>query len=76
MTIETKYSLDDQVYFMRNNKAEFGTLIGISTRTGKHRRDSKMNEGVFYYITCNGYDQEEMPEKSLFKTKEELIETI
>lgn len=76
MTIETKHSFNDLVYFMRDNKAAFGNIIGISTRSGEYERGNKMNEGIFYYIKCDGYDQMEMPEKSLYLSREDLIKSI
>ena len=75
MTIETKYNIGDEIIFIRDNKIETGTIIGIRTTTGKQERDKQMNEEATYYIKASGFDTI-VKEPYIFPDKESLIKSL
>lgn len=76
MTIQTLYDEGEVVFFMNNNKITTGTVIGIISRKGYIERNYAMSNGVFYYLKCDQYDLQDINESSLFKTKEELLNSL
>lgn len=73
MRIDTRFGLNDEVWYMSHNKAEKGTVTAINTL-------SSINKGVCrtevqYHISCTGvgggyiYDE-------CFATKDDLLKSL
>ena len=75
MTIETKFNVGDKVFFMKHNSVDFGTIIGIdiTVKKGNIFSSNPINLDETVYIIseiCR------IREHNLFRTKEELINTL
>jgi hypothetical protein len=76
MIIETKYSIDEEVYLIYNNKIILGKITGIQI-IKSNNLCSWSNNLLKYCINGLPIKQEmEMYESGLFKTKEELIASL
>ena len=76
--METKFEIGDEVYFMDYKTPQKDTITGIAIFWGVDRNVRKVSvpEGqhqVIYY-TKNKYS--ELEEKELFKTKDELVNSL
>jgi len=71
MTIETKYSKGDKVFLIDNNKIKHATVVEIYICCKKNREPQ-----VEYRCEIEYENSWSRPEDSLFKTREELIETL
>lgn len=76
MTVQTIHNEGDTVFFLDNNQITTGIVIGIITRTGYIERNYAMSNGTFYYLKCSQYDRQDINESLLFKTKEELLNSL
>lgn len=73
MTIETKYNIGDEVWFMHDNKAKRGTIIKIDVSLERDMNSQNVGKSVQYsifnfhapYIGTH-----------LFHTKEELLNSL
>ena len=71
MTIETKFNVGDEVWFMENNKPNKGSVVKIDidrARTGDWY--------IEHYKVKHGNDQICHIGQSLFPTKEELLKSL
>lgn len=70
MTIKTKFSIDDKVYFIYNNKVYFAPIRAINIQV-TYTYSIKIKYTISYdsLTTC-------INEDSIFKTKEELIKSL
>lgn len=73
MTIETKYNIYDEVWSMHSDKPTKSTIVGIYIC--KTSSKCQLTEQITYYldITSNSVQKHE---EHLFKTKEELIQSL
>ena len=76
MTVETKFEIGDTLFFLQNNTVVNGVVIGFVSRRGRYVRDAFYNVGTFYALQCNGFDLQDKPEWILFKTKQELLDSL
>lgn len=76
MTIETKFEIGDTLFLLQNNSIINGVVIGFVSRSGRYARDDFYNVGTFYALQCNGFDLQDKPERILFKTKQELLDSL
>jgi hypothetical protein len=76
MTIETKYSIGDEVWLMWYNKPIQTRIIEIRTTTKEVSKFyiKTFKETIIEYIIGEGYTL--MSENKLFSTKEELIKSL
>ena len=70
MTIETKYNIGDEVWFILGNKARQGKILGITFE--------KMGHSIigYYYNVQVGVSHGSFNEPDLFPTKEELLKSL
>lgn len=75
MTITTKYSLDERVWLMYQDKPVEGFICGLFIVERIH--PSSLVTQMFYHIsTPHSSTPIERREISLFKTKEELLKSL
>ena len=78
MSIETKFNVNDGVYFMLNNKIAYGVIIGILITIG----DDKYKEKYTYQFPrynihiVNQQTYSAYPESSLFLNREDLLKSL
>lgn len=75
MEIKTKFSIDDIVWFMHDNAVYFGRVKEMHIRTFRGC-DSYVTEQTLYTVAGHGRDYSSMFETSLFKSKQELLESL
>lgn len=70
MTIETKYNIGDEVWFILGNKARQGKILGITF--------NKLGNSLicYYYNVSVGVSHGSFNESDLFPTKEELLKSL
>lgn len=71
MTIETKYNIGDEVWFMNNNKPARGTVIKIDidiARSGDWYIEH-------YKVEADGYQHIKVGQ-NLYPTKEEMLKSL
>ena len=68
MTIETKFNIGDEVWFIYKDRCQHSKVESI--RVYKHNSISKIE--INYHL--NGIDW--LPEERLFSTKEELLKSL
>ena len=71
MTIETKYNIGDEVWFMENNRATTGIVVKLDVdiaRTGDWYIEH-------YKVEANGFQFCKVGQ-NLFPTKEELLKSL
>ena len=76
MTIETKYSLGDEVWYMENNEAKKSRVEYIYTNTHtsiQHGVPPTTNISASYHLTGRNVI---ISEDDLFSTKEELLKSL
>ena len=66
MTIETKYNIGDEVWFMFNHKPTQGKILGLTVYSPTY----------YFYIVSILYTSGTIYEESLFPTKEELLKSL
>lgn len=72
MVIRTRYSIGDEVWFMRQNKAKCARVTKIEY-SGNGKWHSLVYELEGY---DTGLNPEKFPENTLFSSKQELIESL
>jgi hypothetical protein len=82
MTIETKYNIGDEVWFMEDNHSQSGTVTGLRFSYGKGEVFGKAlshEEKVQVNYVLRGdfiHSGDILEEKFLFTTKEELLKSL
>ena len=66
MKVKTKYNINDTVWFMSDNKIQCGMISGVGISVGQ--------TVTIMYSMYSGYDR--ILEEKLFKTKQELLNTL
>lgn len=69
MTIETKFNVGDEVYFMKDNRVKRGKVQSIILPTIE---SSAMPQIKYTLLSETTYEYEHL----LFKTKEELLQSL
>lgn len=72
MIIETKYNINDTVFFIKENEILMGSIMALSVSVNE-------NIHVRYSVKCISPNYSEVTELKgdmLFKTKEELIASL
>ena len=72
MTIETKYNIGDEVWFMNKNKA----CSDIITAVHIYRTETLLNTTYGFGNTIQTQIVSTMKESDLFPTKEELLKSL
>lgn len=80
MILESKFDIDDTIYFMKNNKLEKAKIQAIQIFTGKatvncNQRYKFVNKVFVKYFISNSLDNF-LVEQSVFDTKEEAIKQL
>lgn len=70
MTIETKYNIGDEVWFILGGKARQGIILGIMFNKVGHSLIS------YHYNVQIGISHGSFNEQDLFPTKEELLKSL
>lgn len=70
MTIKTKFSIDDKVYFIFNNKVYYAPIRSINIQI-THTYSIKIK-----YTVSNNALTVSLCEDSVFKTKEDLLKSL
>lgn len=78
MEFKTKYSINDVLYFMYDNKIVRDVVCGIRLEC---LRDDEVNNAIGVAYSLDGFeyrdkDYEWLDESELFATKEELIKSL
>jgi hypothetical protein len=80
MTIETKYNIGDEVWFMADNKAHRGIIFGFRfiKQCGyiKGGQPEVVSESLDYIVSIALGHTTHMEEFELFPTKEELLKSL
>lgn len=76
MTIETKYNVGDEVWFLKDNKATTMRIwdIDIRVRTAYDGEKTYGSYTRIFYYDFGCYN--EIEENKLFPTKEELLKSL
>lgn len=76
MTIETKYNIGDEVWFMTNNKPTTMRVWDITIEI-KTKFDGQYVYGDYYRIYYHDYgNKNTVKENNLYPTKEELLKSL
>lgn len=76
MIIETKYNIEDEVWFIYHNLVLNGKITGFKIIKSNNMCDWR-NDYLIYSVNGLPIQQQiELEEKRLFKTKEELIASL
>lgn len=70
MTVETKYNIGDEVWFILGNKARQGKILGITFTKVEYTLIS------YYYNIQVGPSHGFFIESDLYPTKEELLKSL
>lgn len=70
MTIETKYNIGDEVWYIIGEKAKQGKVLGITITETSEKITG------YYYVVSNGPSHCSFIEQSLYPTKEELLNSL
>ena len=73
MTIETKYNIGDEVWFMHDNKVKSGTIIKMCVVVERDINSQYVSKSVQYGFYNFNYTY---IENRLFPTKEELLKSL
>lgn len=80
MTIETKYNIGDEVWFMSNNKAHRGIIFGFrfTKQCGYiwEGQPKVVSEALDYIVCIAQGHTTNMMDIELFPTKEELLKSL
>ena len=74
MKIETRFNVDDNVYFMHENRVATGQIAVVQVYAHKPYND-KVVTGTKYYLKNSGKSDGYM-EDALFASKEELLNSL
>lgn len=75
MTINTKFNINDEVWFMYHNKVTKGNVTGIWIQKSSNLC-SWWGDKVKYCVQINLKQENEVEENNLFITKEELLKSL
>ena len=74
MKIETRFNVDDNVYFMHENRVATAQVATVQVYTHKPHGD-RVVTGIKYYLKHLGKSDGYM-EDALFASKEELLKSL
>lgn len=74
MKIETRFNVDDEVYFMHKNKVASAKVAAFQVYAHKPYND-KVVTGAIYYLKNSG-KSDGYTEEELFTSKEELLNSL
>ena len=74
MKLETKFDINDKVYFVRENKINKGTVYGIEIDTSKTNKKKIVTD--LSYRVWNGASMTMLSESKIFATIEELTASL
>lgn len=69
MTVETKFSIGDTVFFMWNNEVSSGTISALLVNKSSH-------ELTTTYVIPYRFNTVNLPEDKIFPSKEELLQNL
>lgn len=80
MTIETRFSIGDTVFYMQDNRVQKGIISTVSVRaSGNYRRDGEIAEKIVSYGLYDGNNASDIANYGghrLFSSKEELLASL
>lgn len=79
MKIEMKYDVGNEVWFIHEGKAYFGTIKQIFFEGAIHERGLKtleLNYEVWHYKNIKGKSWAHFQESELFASKSELLDSL
>jgi len=76
MTIETKFNLNDVVFFFERNQIVRATISAIETFNVGTNQDYIKYSAKDYYNEQTWLDHNNLPEKRLYSSKEELLQSL
>lgn len=78
MKIETKFDINEKVYFLKDSKIVTDIVVGILFNIGKRYNGKDGFLNLYYTIPtyCLQNQIFELTEDKVFKTKEELINSL
>lgn len=74
MKLETKFNVNDKVYFVRENKINKGTVYGIEIDVGKTNKKKIVTD--LSYRVWNGTSMTMLSESKIFATLDELTASL
>lgn len=74
MKIETRFNVDDNVYFMHDNRVATGQVAVIQVFASNPYKDKVVTDTI-YYLKNSGKNDGYM-EDALFASKEELLNSL
>lgn len=75
MKIETKLNIDDECYFIENNRINEGTIRKIEITIEQYNYYN-YGECLIYYSIAKGNGTRRLNESEIFKTVEEALEYL
>lgn len=75
MKIDTKYSIPNKVYFLKDDAVHQGVIIGVNVSVLSDEYGD-ISEYMYYDIKCTNKTYNHISEKSIFKTKQELLDSL
>lgn len=75
MKIDTKYSISNKVYFLKDDAVHQGVIIGVNVSVLSDMYGC-ISEYMYYDIKCTNKTYNHISEKSIFKTKQELLDSL
>lgn len=72
MKIESKFELGEKVWFMFNNHVIGDTITKITSNTWKTHGNQKVYNSIDYFFASHTI----LNEKFIFKTKQELLDSL
>lgn len=71
MTIETKFNINDTIWFILRDKIRNGKISSINTQINRHK-----DIEIKYGVVCDTLTVSVLNEDSIFRTKEELLKSL
>lgn len=75
MKVETKFNVDDTVYFMHDNRVAIGNVATIQAYTHKPM-GNEIVISVKYYVKGCSVKRDGYMEEELFASKQELLNSL
>lgn len=75
MKIETKYSISNKVYFLKDDAVHKGVIICVNASVLSDEYGC-ISEYMYYDIKCTNKTYNHIREKYIFKTKQELLDSL
>lgn len=76
MTIETKFNINDVVFFLERNQIVKATISAIETFNVGTNQDYIKYSAKDYDNSQTWLDHNNLPEKTLYSSKEELLKSL